>query len=116
MKERAFPPLFGNPATRFERQRGFQKQRFRQGGCLSLSSTFEIFLTPGDRFQILSVEARHPRGWYPAFAGLNLYNGMGKIFLIRKSDRIILQKYGKRVALFSVQVKEEGPFPFEAGL
>jgi hypothetical protein len=69
----------------------------------------EIFLTPGDRFQILSVEAEHPRGWYPSLSGSRLHNGIGKSFSITRREKLILKKYGKRVATFNILVK--GAFP-----
>jgi hypothetical protein len=75
----------------------------------------EIRLTPGDKFQILSIEARHPRGWYPSLPGLNIYNGVGKEFSIKQRDRLILQKDGKRVAVFNILVRDPIPFGLEAG-
>lgn len=75
----------------------------------------EILLTPGDKFQILSIEARHPRGWYPSLPGLNIYNGMGKEFSIKQRDRLILHKDGKRVAVFNILVRDPIPFELEAG-
>jgi hypothetical protein len=75
----------------------------------------EIFLTPGDRFQILSVKAMHTRGWYPFLSGSNIYNGVGKVFLIEKNDRVILQKDGKRVAAFNILMKENIPSLLETG-
>lgn len=76
----------------------------------------EILLTPGDRFQILSVEAKHSRGWYPSLSGSNMYNGIGKVFSITQSDQLILKKYGKRVAVFNIMVKEDIPFRIETGI
>jgi hypothetical protein len=76
----------------------------------------EILLAPGDKFQILSIEAKHARGWYPSLPGFNIYNGMGKEFSIRQRDRLILQKDGKRVAVFNILVKENIPFGLEAGI
>ena len=75
----------------------------------------EIFLTPGDRFQILSVEAIHTRGWYPTLLSSNIYNGNGKVFLIRQSDQLVLKKDGKRVAVFNILIKEGIPY-IEAGI
>jgi hypothetical protein len=40
----------------------------------------EILLSPGNKFQILSIEAKHSRGGYRSLPGLNIYNGMGKEF------------------------------------
>jgi hypothetical protein len=76
----------------------------------------EILLAPGDRFQILSIEAKHPRGWYPSLSGSNLYNGAGKVFSITQSDQLVLKKYGKKVAVFNIKVKEGIPFGIEAGI
>ena len=76
----------------------------------------EILLNPGDKFQILSIEAKHTRGWYPSLPGLNIYNGMGKEFSIRQRDRLILQKDGKRVAVFNILVKENFPCGLETGI
>ena len=73
----------------------------------------EILLTPGDQFQILSVEARHRRGWYSSLGGSQLHNGIGKVFSIKQSDQLILQKYGKKVAIFNVLV--EAGIPRRAG-
>ena len=64
----------------------------------------EILLNSGDQIQILSVEARHGRGWYSSLVGSQLYNGVGKVFSITQSDQLILQKYGKKVAIFKVSV------------
>jgi len=75
----------------------------------------EIFLTRGDRFQILSVKAGHTRGWYPFLSGSHIYNGIGKVFLIKKKDRVILQKDGKRVAAFIILMKEDNTSKLEAG-
>jgi hypothetical protein len=72
-------------------------------------------LAPGDQLQILSVEAKHSRGWYLSLSGFNLYNGIGKVFSVTQSDQLILQKYGKKVAVFKVMVKENIPFQMEAG-
>ncbi|MFB3885452.1 MAG: M14/M99 family metallopeptidase [Thermodesulfobacteriota bacterium] len=74
----------------------------------------EILLASGDRFQILSVEAEHPRGWYPSLSGSRLHNGMGKVFSITRRDQLILKKYGKRVAAFNILVQGASPFKKEA--
>jgi hypothetical protein len=76
----------------------------------------EIHLTPGDRFQILSVEAKHSRGWYPSLSGSNVFNGIGKVFSITQSDQLILKKFGKRVAVFNIIVKENSSFQRETGM
>jgi hypothetical protein len=76
----------------------------------------EIFLTPGDRFQILSIEAEHPRGWYPSLSGSRLHNGIGKVFSITRRDQLIVKKYGKRVAAFNILVKDTPPFQTEVGI
>lgn len=67
----------------------------------------EIHLTSGDRFQILSVEAMHPRGWYPFLLGSKSYNDFGKEFSIRQRSKLVLQKNGKRIAVFSIRIKED---------
>jgi hypothetical protein len=67
----------------------------------------EIHLTPGDRFQILSVEAMHPRGWYPFLAGSKWYNDLGREFSIRQGSKLVLQKNGKRIAVFPIRIKED---------
>jgi hypothetical protein len=76
----------------------------------------EILLALGDKFQILSIETRHPRGWYPSLPSFNIYNGIGKEFSMRQKDRLILQKDGRRVAVFNIRVKENIPFGLEAGI
>jgi hypothetical protein len=68
----------------------------------------EIHLTSGDRFEILSVEAVHPRGWYPFLVGSKSYNDVGKEFSIRQGSQLVLQKNGKRIAVFPIRIKE-GP-------
>jgi hypothetical protein len=50
------------------------------------------------------------------YLSLNIYNGMGKEFSIRQRDRLILQKDGKRVAVFNILVRENIPFGLEAGI
>jgi hypothetical protein len=67
----------------------------------------EIHLTPGDRFQILSVEAMHPRGWYPFLLGSKSYNDVGKEFSFRQGSKLVLQKNGKRIAVFPIRIKED---------
>jgi Carboxypeptidase controlling helical cell shape catalytic len=67
----------------------------------------EITLTTGDRFQILSVEAMHPRGWYPFLLGSKSYNDVGKEFSIRQGSKLVLQKNGKRIAVFPIRIKED---------
>jgi hypothetical protein len=67
----------------------------------------EIHLTPGDRIQILSVEAIHPRGWYPFLLGSESYNDAGKEFSIRQRSKLVLQKNGKRIATFPIRIKED---------
>jgi hypothetical protein len=76
----------------------------------------EILLTPGDRFQILSVKAKHFRGWYPSLSGSNVFNGIGKVFSITQGDELILKKYGKRVAVFNIIVKENSSIQRETGM
>jgi Carboxypeptidase controlling helical cell shape catalytic len=67
----------------------------------------EISLTSGDRFQILSVEAKHPRGWYPFLLGSKSYNDVGKEFSIRQASKLVLQKNGKRIAVFPIRIRED---------
>jgi hypothetical protein len=67
----------------------------------------EIHLTSGNRFQILSVEAMHPRGWYPFLVGSKSYNDIGKEFSIRQGSQLVLQKNGKRIAVFPIRIKED---------
>jgi len=66
----------------------------------------EIHLTSGDRFEILSVEAAHPRGWYPFLVGSKSYNDIGKEFSIRQRSKLVLQKDGKRIATFNILEKK----------
>lgn len=75
----------------------------------------EIRLTPGDQFQILSVEAEHPRAWYPTLSGSKMYNGMGRVFSVTQSDQLVLKKYGKKIAIFNIMVKENITFQRETG-
>lgn len=67
----------------------------------------EIHLPPRNRFQILSVEAIHPRGWYPFLVGSQWYNDMGREFSIRQGSKVVLQKDGKRVAVFPICIRED---------
>jgi hypothetical protein len=67
----------------------------------------EINLTSGDRFEILSVKAPHPRGWYPFLLGSPWYNDLGKEFSIRQGSQVVLQKNGKRVAVFPIRIQED---------
>ena len=76
----------------------------------------EILLAPGDRFKIVSIEAKHPRGWYPSLPGFNTYNGTGKEFSIAQRDRLILQKDGRQVAVFNILIKKNIPSGLEAGV
>ncbi len=73
----------------------------------------KILLAPGDRFQILSVEAEHSHGWYPSLSSSHFYNGIGKVFSITRSDQVTLQKYGKKVAIFHILMKNAVPFQRE---
>jgi hypothetical protein len=45
-----------------------------------------------------------------------MYNGIGKVFSITQSDQLILKKYGKRVAVFNIMVKEDIPLGIETGI
>jgi hypothetical protein len=76
----------------------------------------EIHLTLGDRFQILSVEAIHPRGWYPFLVGSKSYNDIGEEFSIWQNSRLILQKDGKRIAAFNILAEENIPYISQAGI
>jgi hypothetical protein len=67
----------------------------------------EIHLTSGDRLQILSVEAKHPRGWYPYLVGSKWYNDIGKEFSIRQRSKLVLQKDGKRIAVFPIRIRTD---------
>ena len=75
----------------------------------------EIHLTSGDRFEILSVEAAHPRGWYPFLVGSKSYNDIGKEFSIRQQGKLVLQKNGKRIATFNILGKEKTPHLSQTG-
>jgi hypothetical protein len=44
-----------------------------------------------------------------------MYNGMGKVFSVSQSDQLILKKYGKKVAVFNIMVREDIPFRTETG-
>jgi hypothetical protein len=118
IKAEAFPSVFTAViAEELKRNEEFSGLRVKINGVERLiPPKSEILLTPGDRFQILSVEAKHPRGWYPSLSGSNLYNGIGKVFSITQSDQLILQKYGKRVAIFNIMVKEDISFQMETGI
>jgi hypothetical protein len=72
-----------------------------------ISPNDEIRLTSGDRFEILSVEAMHPRGWFPFLVGSPSYNDIGKEFSIREGSKLVLQKDGKRIATFYIRPKKE---------
>jgi hypothetical protein len=118
IRAEAFPSVFPAViADELKRNEEFSGVRVKVNGFERLiQPKSEIFLTPGDRFQILSVEAKHSRGWYPSLSGFNLYNGIGKVFSVTQSDQLILQKYGKKVAVFEIMVKENIPFQIETGI
>jgi hypothetical protein len=113
----AFPSIFTAViAAELKRDEKFSGLRVKINGiekCLLPGS--KILLTSGDQFQILSVEAEHPRGWYPTLLGSKMYNGMGKVFLVTQSDQLILKKYGKKVAVFNIMVREDIPFQTKTG-
>ena len=117
IRAEAFPSIFTKViAEELKRNEEFLGLRVKINGVEKLILPGnEILLAPGDQFQILSVEAKHPRGWYPSLSGSNLYNGIGKIFSITQSDQLILKKYGKRIAVFNITVKENIPFQSETG-
>jgi hypothetical protein len=112
-----FPSIFTAViAAELKRDEKFSGIRVKINGiekCLLPGS--EILLTSGDQFQILSVEAEHPRGWYPTLSGSKMFNGMGKVFSVTQSDQLILKKYGKKVAVFNIMVREDIPFRTETG-
>jgi hypothetical protein len=114
----ALPSIFTAViAEELKRNEEFSGLRVKINGVERLiQPKSDILLTPGDRFQILSVQTKHSRGWYPSLSGSNLYNGMGKVFSITQSDQLILRKYGKRVGVFNVLVKEKIPFQMEASI
>ena len=114
----AFPSIFTAViAEELKRNEKFLGLRVKINGVERLiRPNSEILLTPGDRFQILSIEARHPRGWYPSLSGSRLYNGIGKVFSITQNDQLILRKYGKRVSVFNILVKNTIPFQREASI
>jgi hypothetical protein len=118
IKAEAFPSVFTAViAEELKRNEEFSGLRVKINDVEKLVlPKNEILLTPGDRFQILSVEAKHSRGWYPSLSGSNMYNGIGKVFSITQSDQLILKKYGKRVAVFNIMVKEDIPFRIETGI
>jgi hypothetical protein len=109
IRAEAFPSIFTAViAEELKRNEEFSGLRLKINGVERLiPPKSEILLTPGDRFQILSVEAEHLRGWYPSLSGSHLFNGIGKVFSITQSDQLILQKYGKRVAIFNILVKDD---------
>jgi len=66
-----------------------------------------VHLTSGDKFQILSLGAMHPRGWYPFLLCSKSYNDFGKEFSIRQGSKLVLQKNGKSIAVFPIRIKED---------
>jgi hypothetical protein len=76
----------------------------------------KIHLSLGDRFQILSVEAMHPRGWYPFLVGSKSYNDVGEEFSIWQDSRLILQKDGKKIAAFDILTKRNILYLSQAGI
>jgi len=76
----------------------------------------DIQLTSGDRLQILSVEAMHPRGWFPFLVGSKSYNDTGKEFSIRRGSQLVLQKDGKRIATFNILARENAPHSSQTGI
>ncbi|NWF93146.1 MAG: succinylglutamate desuccinylase/aspartoacylase family protein [Syntrophaceae bacterium] len=115
IRAEAFPSILtAEIAKELKRNEEFSGLRVRINGVERvIPRESPILLNPGDRLQILSIEANHPRGWYPSLSGSEMYNGMGKVFSIRQNDRLILQKYGKRVAVFHVVVKKDTALPIE---
>jgi hypothetical protein len=75
----------------------------------------KILLTPGDRFQVLAVQAKHSRGWYPSLSGSRPYNGIGKLFSVTQGDQLVLKKYGKKVGSFPIMIEEKISSQTETG-
>jgi hypothetical protein len=115
IRAEAFPSVFTAViADELKRNEEFSGLRVKINGVERLIQPKSvILLTPGDRFQILSVEAEHSHGWYPSLSGSHLYNGIGKVFSITQSDQLILQKYAKKVAIFNILMKDAVPFQME---
>jgi len=118
IRAEAFPSIFTKVIVEeLKRNEEFSGLRVKINGVERvIPRKSEILLTQGDRFQIVSVEANHSRGWYPYLSGSKLYNGIGKVFSVTQNDQLILHKYGKRVAVFNILVREDMPFPTEAGI
>jgi hypothetical protein len=108
IRAEAFPSVFTAAiGDELKRNEEFSGLRVKINGIERLIlPESNVLLAPGDRFQILSVEAKHSRGWYPSLTGSKMNNGMGKVFSITQSGQLILRKYGKRVAVFDIRVKE----------
>jgi len=108
VRAEAFPSIFTAAiADELKRNEEFSGLRVKINGRERLIQPgSKILLTPGDRFQVLSVQAKHSRGWYPSLSGSRPYNGIGKLFSITQSDQLVLKKYGKKVGSFPIMIKE----------
>jgi hypothetical protein len=117
VRAEAFPSIFTAAiADELKRNEEFSGLRVKINGMERLIQPgSKILLTPGDRFQVLSVEAKHSRGWYPSLSGSRPYNGIGKLFSIIQSDQLVLRKYGKKVGSFPIMIKENISSQTETG-
>jgi hypothetical protein len=117
IRAEGFPSIFTAAiADELKRNEEFSGLKVRINGIeRHILPKSEILLTQGDQFQILSVEAKHSRGWYPTLSGSALHNGIGKVFSIRQGDQLILKKYGKKVAIFNIVLKKDISSKMEAG-
>ena len=117
VRAEAFPSIFTAAiADELKRNEEFSGLRVKINGRERLIQPgSKILLTPGDRFQVLSVQAKHSRGWYPSLSGSRPYNGIGKLFSITQSDQLVLKKYGKKVGSFPIMIKENISSQTEAG-
>jgi hypothetical protein len=117
VRAEAFPSIFTAAiADELKRNEEFSGLRVKINGMEKLIQPgSKILLTPGDRFQVLSVQAKHSRGWYPSLSGSRPYNGIGKLFSITQSDQLVLKKYGKKVGSFPIMIKENISSQTETG-
>jgi hypothetical protein len=108
VKAEAFPSIFTAAiADELKKNEEFSGLRVKINGREKLIQPGgKILLTPGDRFQVLSVQAKHSRGWYPSLSGSRPYNAIGKLFSITQGDQLVLKKYGKMVGSFPIMIKE----------
>jgi hypothetical protein len=108
VRAEAFPSIFTAAiADELKKNEEFSGLRVKINGREKLIQPGgKILLTPGDRFQVLSVQAKHSRGWYPSLSGSRPYNAIGKLFSITQGDQLVLKKYGKMVGSFPIMIKE----------